>query len=148
MKLNFCTLFNSNYVTRGLLMYQSLQKNCKDFHLYIFAFDDTSFNFLKNANYPNVTPVSLKDFEDEELLKVKPTRSAAEYCWTCTPSTILYSIEKFKLDNCTYLDADLCFYSDPKVLIDEMGDKSVLITPHRYTSEYDQSGESGKYCVQ
>lgn len=36
----------------------------------------------------------------------------------------------------------------PKVLLDEMGSDSVIITEHRYTKEYDQSLVSGKYCVQ
>ncbi|MFL5763688.1 MAG: glycosyl transferase [Bacteroidia bacterium] len=148
MKLNFCTLFNSNYLSRGLVMYESLLKNCHDFHLYIFAFDDKSYEFLKNGSYPHLTVISLKEFEDSELLRIKPTRTAAEYCWTCTASTILYSIKTFGLDNCTYIDADMRFYSDPSVLINEMGENSVLITEHRYTKEHDQSATSGKYCVQ
>jgi hypothetical protein len=52
------------------------------------------------------------------------------------------------VDNCTYVDADILFYSDPRILVNEMGDKSVLITSHRYTSVYNQSAISGKYCVQ
>lgn len=148
MKLNFCTLFNSNYMSRGLVMYESLLKCSKDFHLYVFAFDDKSYDFLKSQNYKNMTVVSLKEFEDEALLKIKPTRTAAEYCWTCTASTILYSINTFGLQNCTYIDADMIFYSDPIVLFNEMGNNSVLITEHRYTKEYDQSKTSGKYCVQ
>jgi hypothetical protein len=148
MKLNFCTLFNSNYLTRGLLLYESLSKNCSNFHLYVFAFDDATFKFLNESALKDLTVISLREFEDAELLKVKPGRSAGEYCWTCTSSTIVYSIEKFKLDHCTYIDADMYFFSDPKILIDEMGDKSVFITEHRYSPAYDRSKESGKYCVQ
>jgi hypothetical protein len=148
MKLNFCTLFNSSYLSRGVAMYESLQRYCSDFHLYVFAFDEVSCNYLRSKRFPNMTVVSLKEFEDAELLKVKPTRSAGEYCWTCTSSTILYSIKAFKLSNCTYLDADMQFFADPAVLINEMGNASVLITEHRYTKAYDQSAESGKYCVQ
>lgn len=148
MKLNFCTLFNSNYLSRGMVMYESLLKNCDHFHLYIFAFDEVSYNYLNSRTYDHLTVISLKEFEDTELLKIKSTRSAGEYCWTCSSSTILYSINTFGLDNCTYLDADMQFFSNPKVLIDEMGDNSVMITEHRYTKEYDQSAESGKYCVQ
>lgn len=148
MRLNFCTLFNSAYLSRGIVLYESLVQNCKDFHLYVFAFDDKTFEFLSNANYKNLTPISLKQFEDEKLLSIKTTRSAAEYCWTCTPSTILYCLNNFKIDNCTYIDADMCFYSDPNVLIDEMKGNSVLITEHRYTTKYDQTKKSGKYCVQ
>ena len=145
---NYCTLFDSNYLTRGLAMYESLKKNSDGFHLYIFAFDDISCDLLKKLNLEFVTIVSLKEFEDENLLKVKNDRSAGEYCWTCTPSTIKFCMESYDLDGCTYLDADLYFFNDPSVLIEEMGDKSVLITEHRYTPEYDQSKTSGIYCVQ
>ena len=145
---NFCTLFDSNYLTRGIACYRSLEKHCIDFHLYIFAFDAKSFSVLKNFNFKNATIISLNEFEDEELLKVKPTRSIAEYCWTSTSSTILYVLENFKVDNCTYIDADIFFYSSPKVLFDEMGDKSILITEHRYSPQYNKELKSGKYCVQ
>lgn len=148
MKLNFCTLFNSAYLSRGLVMYKSLLECCDSFHLYVFAFDDVAFHFIKKQNYPNLTVISLKEFEDADLLKIKPTRTTGEYCWTCTPSTILYCLEIFKLDHCTYIDADLLFYENPEVLIDEMKDDSVLITEHRYTPLYDQSETSGIYCVQ
>jgi len=149
MSINsYCTLFDSNYLTRGLAMYESLDKCSDSFHLYIFAFDDRSCELLKRLNLKHVTVVSLLEFEDEILLKIKQERTAGEYCWTCTPSVIKHSIEKFNLDSCTYLDADLFFFSDPSVLIDEMKDKSVLITEHRYTPAYDQSATSGKYCVQ
>lgn len=145
---NYCTLFDSNYLTRGLAMYESLKKNSGDFHLYIFAFDERSCDLLKRLELDHVTVVSLLEFEDETLLKIKRERTAGEYCWTCTPSVIKYAIEKHSLGNCTYLDADLYFFSDPAVLIDEMKEKSVLITEHRYTAVYDQAETSGKYCVQ
>jgi hypothetical protein len=148
MKLNFCTLFNSAYLTRGIALYESLLNVCPDFHLYVFAFDEDCLNYFKKSNFKNLTVISLKEFEDQELLRIKPSRTAGEYCWTCTSSTILYAINTFSLDHCTYLDADMYFYSDPSVLIEEMGNKSVLITEHRYSPEYEQSERSGKYCVQ
>ena len=129
-------------------MYESLKKHSDDFHLYIFAFDDKSYNLLTRLELENTTIISLKEFEDEELLNIKDDRSTGEYCWTCTPSTIKYCIEKYTLDRCTYLDADLYFYRDPSLLVEEIGNKSVLITEHRYTPEYDQSTTSGIYCVQ
>ena len=47
MTLFFCTLFDSNYLTRGLAMYESLAKHCDDFHLFIFSFDDKCLEVLK-----------------------------------------------------------------------------------------------------
>lgn len=146
--LNFVTLFNSNYLSRGLVMYHSLLKHCPHFHLYIIAFDDVTYDYFQNNPYEKLTVISLSQFEDDKLLSIKLSRSAGEYCWTCTASTVLYCLKNFDLNHCVYIDADLCFYSNPQVLFDEWGDNSVLITEHRYTTEYDQSALSGIYCVQ
>jgi hypothetical protein len=129
-------------------MYQSLEKVCPSFHLYVFAFDNDCYTYLNNHPLPHLTAISLHNFESPSLLHIKPTRSMAEYCWTSTPFTILYCLQKFNLADCTYLDADMIFYNDPKVLVDEMGDKSVLISEHQYPKIYDQSWYSGIYCVQ
>ena len=148
MPLFFCTLFDSNYLTRGLAMYYSLAEYCNNFHLFIFAFDNRCLEVLKKLKLDKVTIISLHDFENEELLSIKSSRTKKEYCWTCTSSIILYVLEHFKVDKCTYLDADLYFYSSPDVLINELEDKSVLITVHRYSKGYDLAKTSGKYCVQ
>src|SRR5690554_729544 len=148
MRLNFCTVFDTHYLSRGLALYESLNKHTPNFHLYIFAFNDKAYDLLTEMNLSQTTIISLAEFENEALLKVKPYRSIAEYCWTCTSSSILYCLDTFSLDHCTYLDADLYFFNSPQLLISEMGDKSVMITEHRYTPRYDQSEISGKYCVQ
>ncbi|MCX6291822.1 MAG: glycosyl transferase [Bacteroidetes bacterium] len=148
MNINYCTLFDSNYLSRAIAMYQSLRKNVQEFHLYIFAFDDAALNFLEKLQLPFTTTISLKEFEDAELLEIKKTRTNTEYCWTCTPSIILYSIQHFQLKSCTYIDADLVFYSNPKELIDELGEDSILLTEHHYSLQYDLTAKSGKYCVQ
>lgn len=147
-KLNFVTLFNSNYLSRGLVLYESLQKYCPDFNLYVVAFDDLTYDYLIQFPRKNLTVISLAEFEDEKLLSIKSTRSAGEYCWTCTASTVLYAIKTYNLSHCVYIDADMRFYSNPQSLFDEWGNKSVLLTEHRYTSEYDQCLISGTYCVQ
>lgn len=145
---NFCTLFDTNYLSRGIALYKSLKSVCSDFHLFIFAFDDTSYNVLIKLNLEKATIISLTEFENNELLHIKSTRTKTEYYWTSTSSTLLYVLEKYKVENCTYLDADLFFYSSPKPIFDELGDDSILITEHRYSPQYDKSKKSGKYCVQ
>jgi hypothetical protein len=129
-------------------MYESLKENCQAFHLYIFAFNDECCSILTSLQLSNVTVVSQSEFEDEQLLSIKPTRTRGEYCWTCTSSAILYVLNNYDVDHCTYLDADLYFFSSPQPLIDEMGSDSILITPHRYTPAYDQGWKTGIYCVQ
>lgn len=116
--------------------------------MYIFAFDDRCYRVLQSLTLKHATIIPLKDLEDAALLSVKPTRTRAEYCWTSTSSTILYVLEHFPVDRCTYLDADMLFFADPDVLFKEMGERSVLITEHRYSPQYNKESLSGKYCVQ
>lgn len=148
MTCHYTTLFDSYYLNRALAMHESLLRKSPDFHLYMFAFDDKSEQILKALNLEHVTVISLKEFEDERLLSIKAGRTKGEYCWTSTSSTIYYCIKRFNLDHCTYLDADLYFFSNPNVLVEELNSDSILITEHRYTKKYDQSATSGKYCVQ
>lgn len=149
---NYVTLFDSFYLSRGIAMYESLAEHTSDFTLYIFPFDAMAESVLRKLNLKQVIIVPLKDFETPELLKVKEERSKAEYCWTCTPSVISHVLKYFNADSCTYIDADLFFYSDPEVLISELADtkKSVLITEHRYSMlpQLYEEKRSGRFCVQ
>ena len=146
--MNLCTLFDSRYLLRALAMYGSLFRAEKHFHLYILAMDDLAFSILTKLHLTNVTLIKLSSFEDDDLLQIKPSRTLGEYCWTCTPSLIHFCLKKLNLDQVTYVDADLYFVNSPAVLLDELQEKSILITEHRYTKKYDQSLYSGRFCVQ
>lgn len=146
--LYFCTLFDSKYAAKGLTMYHSLVRVCPSFTLFVFAFDELLADTLKKMNLEHIVVITLSEFEDPELLRVKPTRKPGEYCWTCTASTILYCLKHYDIDHCTYLDSDLYFYANPQVLLDEMNTDDVLITEHRYSPQYDVSKTYGRFCVQ
>lgn len=146
--MKYCTLFNSHYLSRGLALYNSLLNSCNEFHLYIFAFDQEAYEILRLLNLKSATIISLEQFETPDLLKVKASRTIGEYCWTCTSSIILHCLEKFNLNEVCYLDADLYFWKDPVILLQEAKGYSILITEHRYTDTYDNTLLSGKYCVQ
>jgi hypothetical protein len=147
---NFCTLFDSNYLPRALVMYDSLVASGETFTLYVVCFDDLAYNILNALKLNHVVATRLADFETEALLAVKSDRSRAEYCWTCTPHVIRYFLDRYQLKQLTYIDADLSFYDKPSILLDELEQTngSVLITEHRYTPIYDYSKTSGIYCVQ
>ena len=95
--LNFCTLFDINFISQGLSMYESLKEHCKnDFTLYIFAFCDESYKLLKDLNLDNVKIISLSELENgvPALKEVKSNRTKGEYCWTCGSASIKYCIEQ------------------------------------------------------
>lgn len=150
--ITLCTLFDHNYLDKGLAMYESLEKVCDEFELYVLAMSDKCYEILTDLNYPHIKPIKLIDFEDEELLRVKPTRKVGEYCWTCSSSLIRYVLMTYKPEYCTYIDADMYFYSDPYAIIEEMKSKnaSVQVVGHRFNRSEKGKGEwlVGKYCVE
>lgn len=147
-----CTLYNSLYLDKGLVLYDSLCECAKDFKLYVLCMDDKCYEVLKDLNQENHIPIKLSDFEDndKELLQTKAKRSFGEYCWTCTPSIIKYVIEKYNEPICTYIDADMYFYQDPELLVNEMrkAGKSVMIIPHRFSRLNKHFESNGVYCVE
>ena len=116
----FCTLFDSNYLDKGITLYKSMEKHIPEFKLYVFAFDDKCYNILKKENYSYLIPISLEEFETSALLKVKKERTQAEYCWTCSPWIIKHVIDKYSEPICTYIDADMGFLSSPQPVFEEM----------------------------
>lgn len=148
---SFCTLFDSNYLSRGLTLLDSLQQNCKtDYKLFILATDNLCYDYLTSKDFDNVVVTSIDELSVAYpiLEKLKSERTVTEFNWTLSSFSIQYFLKRYLCDNITYIDADLYFYSDPKIIIEHVGNKSVLITPHRYTPKYDQTELSGKYCVQ
>lgn len=149
--LNFVTLFDKNYMSRGIVLYNSLKEHCKqDFTFYVLAMDEVTEKYLKSLNNVNLFVITVDDMKKmyPVLIKLEKERTRGEFSWTLSSFSIQYCLRQFSLDSCTYVDSDICFYNDPQILLDEVGDKSVMITEHNYTPEYDQSATSGKFCVQ
>jgi SAM-dependent methyltransferase len=151
MTTNFCTLFDANYLPRGLALYRSLERVCPDFRLWIFCMDEPTRRVLEALELPAATLVSLSELEEHDaaLLSIRSTRTAVEYCWTATPSVCKYVLETTDVDAVTYVDADVFFFSDPQPLFDELGDDAVMIVPHRYAPQYrHKEPETGTFNVQ
>lgn len=148
-----CTLYNSLYLDKGLVLYDSLCECAKDFKLYVLCMDDKCYEVLIDLNQEHHIPVRMSDFEagDDALLEAKGNRSMGEYCWTCSSSFIRYVLKHYGENSCTYIDADMYFYNDPQMLIEEMmnAGKSVMVVPHRFPKEKEsQAATVGLYCVE
>lgn len=147
---HFCTHLDRGYLARGLALYRSLERHAAPCVLWVLCWDDVAFDSLRKLNLPNLRPVSVQAFEsdDEALLRAKQNRSRVEYYFTCTPSWPLYILNHFpEVDLITYLDADLFFYSSPAPIYKELGDKSVLIVPHRFPEHLRHLERFGIYNV-
>jgi hypothetical protein len=148
---HFVTLFDDSFLPIGLALYESLVARARPFRLWVVAIDEDVERHLAQLSLPDVDVIPLSSIESPELLAVKPGRTRAEYCWTLTPFTAqaVFDRDPSAL-RATYVDADLFFLADPRILLDELDQsgKQVLITEHAYAPEYDRSHDSGRFCVQ
>lgn len=148
---HYVTLFDSLFLPQGLALHMSMERHVKDYTLWILCVDDETYGVLTKLQLLNVRLLQLSKLQTEELLRVKPTRSKGEYCWTLTPFAPRFVFETdSKVERVTYLDADLWFRKHPAPIFREFdaSGKQVLITDHAYAPEHDQSATSGQYCVQ
>ncbi|MDX6574906.1 MAG: hypothetical protein QOE96_859 [Blastocatellia bacterium] len=146
----FCTYFDSHYLTRGLALYESLEKHCSSFELWILCMDSEAHNVLAKMSLPHARLIKLEDFErgDEALLAAKNDRSRIEYYFTCTPSLPLYVFDHApEADLVTYVDADHYFFSDPLPIFEEMADNSILLIEHRFPSHLKHWEDRGIFNV-
>ncbi len=144
--MNFCTLFDSYYIHKGIALYLSLEKVSDDFHLYVMAFDRDSYNKLTSIGFKHMTVECWEDFEVGRILEIKNERTRAEYCWSCGPSVIYHFLTYYNLQSITYLDSDLYFMGNPQIAFAEIGNKSVAITEQGISEK--SAKLYGKYCVQ
>jgi hypothetical protein len=148
---HYITLFDSGFLPQGLALYRSLVRHAGPFKLWILCIDTDVQATLAKLALPHMETIALADVETPELLRVKPGRNRAEYCWTLTPFTPPLVFERApEAARVTYIDADMFLLQSPQPIFREFeaSGKSVMITDHAYAPEYDQSAVSGQYCVQ
>lgn len=143
--MNFCTLFDSNYASKGIALYLSLEQQTSDFVLYVMGMDRKCQEILSAIGFKHMIVECIDDVDSPELAEAKNNRSRAEFCWTCGSFFTDYFLNKYNLPDITYLDSDLMFFSSPQVVFDELERKnaSVGLAPH-----FMKYPLFGKYCVQ
>ena len=135
MTTHFFTVFDKNYAARGLVMLDSLRRVSRQpIRTIVLALDEDARRVT--AGHADEI-LRIEDLADSEFLAAKATRSHEEFCWTCAPVLSHYmSARTPPGDFAVYVDADLYFFSDPDVLVAEMGsDKNILIHPHRFSPD-------------
>jgi len=129
---HYASLCDSRYLPQLLVLYESLKRHSSEpFTLYVLPMDDECTKTLMEMHLPNVQ--MLHGFHSlPQMIEPRRNRTHQEYCWTCA-SNLCETLFEFypDLPELTYLDADCMAFADPKVVFDEIGDRSIAITPHR-----------------
>lgn len=154
---HYCSLADSKYLPQLLVLYESLKRHSSEpFRLYALTMDEEATSTVISYNAEtgnNLAPVPLHTMTDglyrhsRQLMKAKENRTWQEFCWTCASSFAEFFMNTGAIDSITYLDADMMFFSDPKVIFDEMPDQSIGIIPHRLIPSKRHLAVNGEYNV-
>jgi hypothetical protein len=148
---HFCTLFDKNYLSRGLALHESLTRYSSDFLMFILCLDDFTYAYLKAQHLSNVAliPVSELEKNDKELAHCRHNRELVEYYFTISPCLPLYLLKKYpSLPYICSIDADLFFYQNPMDILQPFDDYSILITSHNFAPDIGAHWhETGVYNV-
>ena len=147
----YCCLFDKNYSVKGLSMIQSLQKFDPSACVYILALDTYTERLIGGLSQDNINLITLREIEDQDVLVAKANRGLVEYYWTLSSVLTSYVFKQFnqQFDTLTYLDSDIFFYSDPRVIFSQINaESSCIITPHNFSERLKDRIVNGKFCVQ
>lgn len=129
----YATLFDKNYRAKGLSLLSSLSKHSSEQYVVnVLALDEETAKTLRALEMSNNVIVhELKDVTTPALETARGNRTHQEFCWTLASYYTNWIAEQ-GVPEVTYLDSDLYFYNDPKIAHDDMQQKQVGITPHRF----------------
>jgi len=146
----FCTYFDSAYLTRGITLYRTLERWAQPFTLYVLYLDEGCGQVLARLDFPHIRLVGLEEIEnaDPALSQAKKNRTRVEYFFTLSPVWPKYLLDKYPAIDClTYVDADLCFFSDPSPVEQETWQASLAIIAHRFSKTLEHLSLYGIYNV-
>lgn len=148
--LRFTTLFDKNYITKGMALYESLCDTIKaEFEMHILAIDKETLEFLTKQTWGqnNVFVYDLLELEAEhgDLWRAKDIPATlygdqrSNYIWCLTPWFTNYILKSIPdNDHVIYVDSDLFFYKSPQFILNVMGNRSFGIHTHRFSISFDQ----------
>jgi hypothetical protein len=144
----YCTLFDRNYLTRGLALYGSLLRHCREFRLVVLCLDETVPDILAALALQNMEVVRLSSLaeSDPELMRTRSQRSPVEFYFTCKPALMRFIAHAHpEARRITYHDSDLYYFSDPKFLEQEHADDAIVLTPHRFPPRLADRNRFGRF---
>ncbi len=133
-----------------MVMLESLHTHFPQAHVHVLCLSEQCYAALTALAYPYVSLIRLIDLEaaDPDLVTARADRTLVEYYFTITPCLPWYLLTHNEaIQEITYLDADMMFFSSPEPLFAEAEGASIIITPHRFDNHLAPLAKYGIYNV-
>lgn len=123
------TICSNNYLAQALSLGHSLVKNGFDSKcFFIFLVDDLSSEIDYEKLSFTIIPIAEEIVPD--FISLIKKYYLVELNTAVKPSIFKYLIRTYKESYFCYLDPDLFFYQNINVILKELGESSIMLTPH------------------
>lgn len=147
--LNFVTHCDSNYLSRAIVLRNSLTKNSPTSFLFIVCHDEKTFQMALEIGIPPNCLIQLNSVISHFpcLEEARENRSRIEFLFCLTPYILRYLIEILKIDEVIYIDADKLILANPEILFLRKQNPRIAITSHNFTKDLVHLAKFGIYNV-
>lgn len=132
MTHNICTLSDYAYLTRVILLYESICRYEPGAKVYFLALDDETYKVMRAIGRDNLVVLHLDELETPELTAARNGRNWVEWVWLFQPVLPLHLMENCDVDHIFWMDGDMWLFDDLREMFDEIGDADVAVSPHRF----------------
>ena len=145
----YTTYFDQRYLAFALVTLRSIRKHDPQADIFALCFDRVAFDTVAGLGDHKIIAVStdaIREYQPHLALLDDVGRPRLSLYATHKPVMPLYTmIVRPHLAAVAHIDADVCFYSSPQPLYDEIGGASVALSPHRFADAWKHSEEFGTY---
>lgn len=135
--IELLTISDLRFLPQTLTLQRSLEAHADEFRLTILCMDAPSAAVLAELSRTELVTLQELEQADPALAETKQRASWREYCWTATPAFCAHRLTAAAPGALVaWVDADIEFFRDPAALAGQLGDGSVLLTPHLYNRAY------------
>lgn len=137
----YCTLSDKNYLKQGIALIESLKKvSSEKFKLYYLCLDSQTYQTVSEYEFVEAVDLETVEASRPDILAYKNKKQYNEYCWSLASTFSRYLLEE-GVESVMYVDSDIYFYQDPKIIYEELKDKSIGIIRHRHNTSNSPDGE-------
>lgn len=132
---HYCTLFDRNYIDRGLSLHRSLERHAGEFKLYVLCLDQATEAVLADMRLEHVERIGIEALQswDGGLAGARANRGLVEFYFTCKPVLLSYVLSREpSATRVEYLDSDLFFFASPSLVEATYAGSPVALSPHRF----------------
>lgn len=144
----YATVFDKNYMSRGIAMALSLLRKSPSSRLSILCLDlESEIGVVSLLPRDSIEILRTTDVGIDLLISLRQDREYREYCWTLGAVLCEFLLTR-GMNEVVYLDADIFFFGNPDLPLNEARHGDVAAIEHRFPDRLRQFEVNGRFNVQ